>query len=166
MGRYCEKEMEKESETQKMTEKREEGREILRKMRKKARLRKTIEMGSKKVHEEERRKRQKIELEGRKKKEESKKFSIIWLLVPENLTLDLTLQLLITAVVNLLSTDPYHTQYPTVGAFLRRVRECLEKHICSLNLCSVLTLQVGQAHCVWCLLTSQGLVSSDVKRKG
>lgn len=41
-------------------------------MRKKARLRKTIEMGSKKVHEEERRKRQKIELEGRKKRKRAK----------------------------------------------------------------------------------------------
>lgn len=42
-------------------------------------------MGSKKIHEEEGRRRQKLEVEGRKKKrkEESKQINIIWLLVPD-----------------------------------------------------------------------------------
>lgn len=47
-------------------------------------------MGSKKIHEEEGRKRQKAEVEGRKnkRKDESKQFSIVWVLVPDKLTLD------------------------------------------------------------------------------
>lgn len=43
-------------------------------------------MASKKIHEDEGRK--KVEVEGGKKKEESKQFSVVWVLVPDKLTLD------------------------------------------------------------------------------